>query len=192
MPTDTNQQILSSATVSVSRPSLFSSLTLTVSLGGEQVATSTVDAPEITSSTIFTFSPPVTIPAGGGKSLSFSLTGVIAGHSTGSIGGSKRFRLAGVIGINQERFGDTSLALALSIFGFAILPLGVTTRRRTAVIAAIVVVLATGIVGCGNSSGGAPGQISSTQEITALDVTENGNAVGVAGLPIDLGRITRK
>jgi hypothetical protein len=62
-PTDAGEQMLS--TVSVSRPSLFSSLTLTLALGGEQVGSATVNAPEISDDTVFTFDPPITIPSGG-------------------------------------------------------------------------------------------------------------------------------
>jgi hypothetical protein len=56
-------------------------------------------------------------------------------------------------------------------------------------------VLAVGLAGCSGGSSGSnapPPSQSSTQKLIALDVTENGNPVTVSGLPIDLGKITRK
>jgi hypothetical protein len=54
--------------------------------------------------------------------------------------------------------------------------------------------LATALVGCsGSSGGGTPSAAqSSRQKVVTLSVTENGNPVGVSGLPIDLGKITKQ
>lgn len=84
---------------------------------------------------------------------------------------------------------------ALSLLGFAMFPLSTGTRRRTSILAAVMLMLATGLVGCGGSSGGGgtPSAVeSSRQEVVKLSVTENGNQVGVSGLPIDLGKITKQ
>ena len=192
---DASQQIVTSVNVSVSKPGIFSSLTLTASLGGTAIGTSTVNAPEITSTTVFTFAPPLTLPAGQGESLTFALTGVISGQ-TSSLDLPNQIKLAGVIGVgNSGGFGGTgNLMLALSLLGLVITPLTTKTRRRTSILVVATLFLATGLVGCNGSSngGGEPVFPSSRQEIIALSVTENGNPVGVSGLPINLGRITKK
>ena len=188
-PSDTGEQVVSSATVSVSRPGIFTSLTLTASLGVNQVGSTTVTVPDITSTTVFTFSPPLTIPSGGGISLSFELSGTIAPHQLGSL---DNVRLAGIASFNSKsRFSsETSLTLALAMFGFAILPLGIRTRRRATFMVASLIVLSAALAGCGGSSGAPATSESSTQKITLLAVTENEVPVGVSGLPIDLGTIT--
>jgi hypothetical protein len=92
-------------------------------------------------------------------------------------------------------FGATgSLMFALSLFGFAMFPLNTGMRRRTSILAAALLILATGLVGCsGSSGGGTPSTAqSSRQKVVTLSVTENGNQVGVSGLPIDLGKITKQ
>lgn len=193
-PSDTAEQILSSARVSVSKPKLFSSLTLTASLNGEQIGTSTIDAPEITTNTVFTFSPPLTIPAGGGESLTFALTGVIAGKQAASLSLPNQAKLASLMG--NDGLGATgNLMFGLSLLGFAMFPFGAKMRRRTSILAAAILMLALGVAGCsGGSSGGnaPPPSQSSTQKLIALDVTENGDPVTISGLPIDLGKITKK
>ena len=197
-PSDTAEQIVSSATVSVSKPELFSSLTLTASLGGEQIGSSTIDAPEITANTVFTFAPPLTIPAGGGESLTFALTGVIAGKQAVGLSLPDQVKLAGIVGTGNGNAGlgaTGNLMLGLSLLGFAMFPLSIRTRRRTSILAAAMLMLAVGLVGCsGGSSGGnaPPPSQSSTQKLIALEVTENGVPVPVSGLPINLGKITKK
>jgi Beta-propeller repeat len=198
-PSDNAEQIVSSATVTLSKPKLFSSLTLTASLDGEQIGTSTIDAPEITSTTVFTFSPPLTIPPGGGESITFALTGVIAGKQAAGLSLSNQVKLAGIIGVGNHDGGGLgatgNLMFGLSLLGLAMFPVGIRTRRRTSILAAAMLVLAVGLAGCsGGSSGssGPPPSESSTQKLIALDVTENGNPVTVSGLPIDLGKITKK
>lgn len=186
---------MSSATISVSKPGLFNSLTLTASLDGEQIGSSTIEAPEITTSTVFTFAPPLMIPAGGSESLVFTLSGVVAGKQTASLVFPDEISLAGIIGVGNGGLSATgNLMLGLSLLGFAMFPLSIRTRWRTSILAAAMLILAVGLVGCsGGSSGSAPPfSESSSQKLIALNVTEDGNAVPVSGLPIDLGKITKK
>jgi hypothetical protein len=92
-------------------------------------------------------------------------------------------------------FGATgSLMFALSLLGLAMFPLNTGMRRRTSILAAVMLILASGLVGCsGSSGGGTPSTAqSSRQKVVTLSVTENGNQVGVSGLPIDLGKITKQ
>ena len=196
---DASEQIVSSVSVSVSKPAVFSSLTLTASLKGEQIGTSTVDSPGITSTTVFTFAPPLTLPTGQGESLTFALSGVISGHQAGQLDLPNQMKLASVISVGNSQvggFGGTgNLVFALSLLGIAMFPLSTGTRRRTSILVAVMLTLATGLVGCGGGSSGGgtpPAAPSSRQKVVALSVTENGNHVGVSGLPIDLGKITKQ
>ena len=108
-------------------------------------------------------------------------------------------KLASVISVGNSQvggFGGTgNLLFALSLLGIAMFPLSTGTRRRTSILVAVMLTLATGLVGCGGGSSGGetpPAAPSSRQKVVALSVTENGNQVGVSGLPIDLGKITKQ
>src|SRR5580704_13490805 len=166
---DASEQIVSSLSVSVSRPAVFSSLTLTASVNGTQIGTSTVDSPAITSTTVFTFAPPLTLPAGSGESLTFALSGVISRHQTGRLDLPNQVRLAGVMSVGNKHaggFGATgSLMFALSLLGLAMFPLNTGMRRRTSILAAVMLILATGLVGCsGSSGGGTPSTAQSSRQ----------------------------
>ncbi len=175
------------------RVKIFSSMTLTAMINGDQVASSTVSAPNINSSTLFNFAPPVEILAGNGE-LTFALSALIAGGKAVGLDLPASIELAGVSGGGRPSGGGTSdLLFALSLFGFVMAPLTSTRqRRRVSIPAAAMLVLATVAVGCGSSSGGGPAPASSDQQIVALNVTENGNQVPALGLPIDLGKIRER
>jgi hypothetical protein len=192
--TGSTQQVISSATVSISKPKLFSSVTLTALFDGDPIGSSTVNAPDIDKSTVFTFSPPLELE--GEEQLTFELSGVIAGKAaTGALALPAKVKLAAVIGGSKPNgFGGTiNLMFALSLFGFVMAPLSSTRqRRRVSMLAAAMIVLATVMAGCGGSSGGAPSSSASQQELTGLDVTQNSSPVTVSGLPIDLGKIRKQ
>jgi hypothetical protein len=126
-----------------------------------------------------------------------ALSGVISGHQAASLDLPDKVGLAGVISIgnnNHGGFGGTAnMMFALSLLGFVIFPMSTGTRRRPS-IAAVMMIVATSLAGCGGSSGGGTPSAaeSSRQEVVTLSVTENGNHVGVSGLPIDLGKITKR
>ena len=195
-PSDTNVQVVSSVSVSVSRPKLFSSLTLTALLDNLPVGTATVASPDIDATTVFTFSPSLTIPSDG--SLTFELSGVISGGKKAQANPIGQIRLAGIFGGEAPRGGGSptggaaNLMFTLSLLGLVIIPLTTKQRRRTAILAAAMLMMATGLVACGGSSGGPPEATSSSQQVVALDVTEGGNPAGVGGLPVDLGKIKKQ
>jgi hypothetical protein len=197
---DASEQIVSSVSISVSKTAVFSSLTLTASLNGAQIGTSTVDSPVIASTTVFTFAPPLTLPTGQGESLTFALSGIISGHQAGRLDLPNQIRLAGVISAGNSHGGggfggNGTLMFALSLLGIGMLPLSTGTRRRTSILVAVMLTLATGLVGCGGgtSGGGAPSAAqSSRQKVVAVSATETGNQVGVSGLPINLGKIIKQ
>src|SRR5262249_38053623 len=113
---DGQQQTVSSVSVSVSRTQVFSSLTLTASAGGEPICSATVSAPDIGSTTVFTFSPTLTI--GAGQSVTFALSGVISGGQSGSA--SARIAFAGIVASGGSSKADSAgvLLLAMGLLGF--------------------------------------------------------------------------
>jgi hypothetical protein len=168
---------------------------VTASVGGTEVGTATVSAPDIDPTTIFTFETPIDVA--GGQSVTFDVTGVISGGGSGLLQIHRQVRLAGIIpaGGHHDFGGTGRLMLALSLMGLVIAPLTSTRRRRnTAILAAVMLVLATGIVGCGGSSSSSTRSNggSSSQEVVAMSVTELGNELDVAGIPISLGQVTKK
>jgi hypothetical protein len=194
-PNDTNAQEVQSVSVSVSNPKVFSSLTVTATVDGEQVGSATVSAPDIGPTTVFVFNPPIAAPASP-STLTFAFDGVISGGTATQLDSLRRVRLAGMVngGRNGGLGGTGRLMLALSLIGLVFAPLTSTRqRRRGSIIAIAVLILATGLVGCGgSSSGGGTTGASSSQQVVALAITEGGSQVGVAGLPIDLGKIRKK
>ena len=196
-PVTVNQQIISSVSVTVTHPKVFSSLTLSAFLNAVPAGTVTIVAPNIASTTIFTFSSPIIVPSGGGQALTFTFNGVISGGQTTSLD-IHNIKLAGVFVGTSSGGGTGSLLFSLSLLGFVMVPLSNKQRRRASFLAAVLLIMATAMVGCGggggSSGGGAAGQPAnkSTQQIVAVAVTESGNPVGVANLPIDLGTVTKK
>ena len=190
-PIDGNQQLVTTVSVTVSRPAIFSSLTLSAFLNAVPAGTLTINAPNITSMTIFTFSPGITIPSGGPQNLTFSLAGVISAGKSAGLEGMEKVKLAGITA-GPKSGGTGALILSLSLLGFVIMPLSDKQRRRASIVAGAILLMATALAGCGGSSGGAPVANASTQQVIAMDVSEGGNQVGVANLPIDLGKIHKQ
>jgi hypothetical protein len=119
---DSHQQSVQSVTVTVSNPGIFSSLTLTASVGSVQLGSSIVNSPDIATTTTFPFVPPLIVESGGG-SITFSLTGV-AGTKSTLIEIREPVRLAGVFASPAGTSNRTgSLLLSLGLVGFVILPL---------------------------------------------------------------------
>jgi len=189
-PSDSNDQSISEVDVSVSNPGLFSALILTPTIDGEAGDSVEVDAPDIETTTAFVFDPSVDTTSG--LPVTFELSGVLSGGATGMTDLRKNIRLAGVVGGSSKGTnGFGSLWFALSMLGFAIVPLSGPRRRRVAMIAAILVVFGTGLLGCGGSSGGTPFFPNSNQQVVAIDVTEGETIVPVSGLPVNLGTIKK-
>lgn len=194
-PSNTSQQVLSSVNVTVSHPHIFSSLTLTAFLNSTPKGTVTVNAPNISSTTVFTFSPVITIPPGGGQTLTFTFAGVISG-AQGAARDVHKIALAGVATDATAPGGAGALIFSLSLLGFIMMPMSHKQRRRAAILAAAVLLMATAIAGCGGggSSGGVTTQPAnaSTQKVVAVAVSVDDKQVAVANLPIDLGTITKR
>jgi hypothetical protein len=195
-PADAKQQIVTTVSVTVSRPAIFSSLTLTVLIDTEPAGSVTVSAPNISSTTIFTFSPPITIPIRTRASLMFSFAGIISGGKRVELEGMPKVKLAGITA-GPKSGGTGALMFSLSLLGFIMMPLGNKKRRRASFLALAILLMATAMAGCGgggSSGAAASGQPAnkSTQQIVAVAVSEGGQPVGVANLPIDLGTVTKQ
>ncbi len=190
---DNHEQTVSSVSVSVSRPKIFSSLTLVATINGDQVGSATLTSP-IESPAAFTFSPPITLPAG--QSLRFALSGVISGGASGSLDLGNEIRLAAITTSHRTHddgdSGSGGLMLALYLLGFAILPMNRRRRLRASILAIVMPMLAMSLLGCSGSSGGAPAPNASAQQVASIEVTESSQSVSVSGLPADLGKIRRE
>jgi hypothetical protein len=133
-------QVIGSLIVSVSEPSTLSALSATASPGGESATTST-----IASSTVLTFSPPVTISPGG--RVTFALT---ATTSSGAAMNAETFAYAGVLTHGgASPIGQPGAEMLF--VGLLLMPLGIAQRRRAVLIAFGVLALMATAAGCGNS-----------------------------------------
>jgi len=188
---DDHQQTVSSTSVSVSRPSIFSSITLTATINGDTVDTATLSSP-IESPAVFTFSSPITLPAG--QSVMFALSGVISGGTSATLDLSNEARLAGITTSpgTTERGASGGLMLALCLLGLAIRPMRRRQRLRASILTAVMLMLAVSVLGCSGSSGGAPAPNTSIQQVVSMGVSEGGEPVTVGGLPANLGKIQKE
>jgi hypothetical protein len=186
-------QVVSSATISVSNPTIFGSLTLIASLQGEQIGSATVNAPDIGKTTVFTFAPALTISPG--APLTFALSGTFGENSA-----VRQPAVAGLVELGGGAGGSAGgrdLMLALSLVGLVLAPMTTRKRLRGAALAGVLLALSVGMAACNGSSGGASsgGEApvkESTQKIVALDATQNGEPAQVSDLPINLGTIEEK
>ena len=182
-------ELISSVTIGVSDPNLFSSMTLTATIGGNQTVSGPVTP---TSATSFTFSPALSLPAG--QSASFALSTVISMNPAKNDRPRIQFAYAGIISVPGGKGGGSGGFIPLLV-GFALLGiglLGASERKRltVAAFAALIVVVALGAAGCGGSSGGGTTtSFSSTQTVQGAMVTLGGTTQTVGGLPATLGKI---
>jgi hypothetical protein len=171
----TVSEVVTSATLCASHPGLFSSMT--VSGGGQSV---TVTSP--TANTTFTFTTPVTVPAGG--AVSFSLSAAVAANPV-LLGREIKYAGLTVTAITPGSASTLPLSGALLMLGMTLLGLPYRTRRRALILAALALGFAAASAGCGGSSNG-PHFESSAQEVTAVNLTAGGTAEAVAGVPASL------
>jgi hypothetical protein len=170
---------IASASINVSHPGLFS--TMTLSGAGQSV---TVTSPSAT--TKFTFTTPISIPAGG--SVTFSVNAVIAMHPV-MLGSEIKY--AGLTPTKSLPITTSTWPLTggLLMLGVALLGLPNSTRRRVIIFAVLGLGLAAASAGCGGGSNG-PIPVSSTQQVTAVAISAEGASATVKGLPANLGTIT--
>ena len=187
----TIDETVTAVELSISNPSLFSSMTLTAT--GSDSVVQTISVPLQTSSTI-TFAKPVAVSLDE-PAATFSLSARIAGGATPTAttdNGGVAF--ASII----WPFHNTApgrILMVLGLFAIGMLWLDGRLKRRHLVALAIAMALAATEVGCGNCSGSVfgcggsnVGIGSSDQQVTAINATPSG--LTITGVPLDLGTIT--
>jgi len=124
-------ETVSSVSITVSTPAIFSSLTL--SGGGQSVSA----APRAV--TVFVLTP---IGLAAGASLTFSLSAVIAGN-TAMLSGPVKY--AGLIAVSPTGLTDTAalpMSIGLMLIGLALIGMPVSRRRRIALGVLLLITLA--------------------------------------------------
>ncbi len=179
-------ETVGSVTVNVSGPALYSSLTLTATVGGSS-QTVTVSPPS--SSTAFNFSPALSVPGGGSASFSLSATIVV----TPARLERRTVAYAAVLGgLDGGGSGLGSLEVGLALLGLGLMMALPAARRRTVMLLALLMVLSANQVGCTGGSG-IPTHLMlfSTQAVAAVSATgPSGGPVTFTGLPASLGRVS--
>jgi len=187
----TDPVAVNSVTLKFSNPGLFSSTTLTA------VGASPSTAAPPAAINVYNFVVPPAIQPG--QELAFSLTVTLADTSSRNETGGIAYAGGG---FGTDLPGEeSSLWIAFSAIGLAMLALPGGRRRRAWLAAALIFLLASGAPGCGSTGGGGGGDPptgSSAQSVTAVSAFALGNALivpltplPVTGLPLNLGSITR-
>jgi hypothetical protein len=170
---------IGSATISVSRPTLFS--TMTLSVGGQS---KTLTPPAALST--FTFATPITVPGGG--SVTFSLSAMIV-LNPAMLGSEIKYAGLTLTASPPITWSTWPLAAGLLIVGITLLGLPDGLRRRAIIVAALALGLAVESAGCGSSIPSKGLVASSDQQVTAVAVTAGGAPATVGGLPALLSAI---
>jgi len=175
-------ETISSVTLSLSDPGLFSSLNL--SAGAQSSATAT--PPE--ASNTFVFSPSLNLAAG--ASLTFTVTATIAAHPAMSAPNGGGVAYAAIIPLSAVIPNAASLPLfgSLTLLGLGLMLWPAGRRRRLLSGALLLVVLAAGPLGCGGGSSTRTVTVSSTITVTAVNASSAGGAT--AGLPLKVTTIS--
>ena len=170
-------ETVSSVTVMVGSPTIFSSLTL--SGGGQSVTV----APRAV--TVFALAP---IGLAAGASLTFSFSAVIAGN-TAMLSGPVKY--AGLIAVSPAGLTATAalpMSVGLMLIGLALTGMPAGRRRRIALGALLLIALAATQLGCSGGSNANLTLVGSGQTVTGVAATfASGGAVKVSGLPASLG-----
>jgi hypothetical protein len=171
---------IGSATISVSHPTLFS--TMTLSVGGQSKTLTPPAAPST-----FTFATPITVPGGG--SVTFSLSAMIV-LNPAMLGSEIKYAGLTLTASPPITWSTWPLAAGLLIVGIALLGLPDGLRRRAIIVGALALGLAVESAGCGSSVPSNKGLVaSSDQQVTAVAVTAGGAPATVGGLPALLSAI---
>ncbi|MGO9602479.1 MAG: hypothetical protein ACLQAT_03575 [Candidatus Binataceae bacterium] len=172
-------ETISSVTISVGNPGLFSQMSLS---SGGQTATAT----SVESSTVFNFSPPIALAAN--ASATFTLGATLSGASA-----ALTVAYAGADLVTDTMApGTMRLAAVLLMVGVALMGASIPKRRRLAIAVTFAIGLSAAAAGCGGDSSSSTPLPGSIQNVTAASVSNSSGAVGVNGLPAGLGKITKK
>jgi hypothetical protein len=181
-------ETVSTVTLNVSNPALFSFLSLSASVegGADQAAI----AGPLGATVTFVFAPALTVPAG--DSAVFTLSAGMSGAAqvAGNLGRPGSTRLGG------GGRGAGELAAMLGLIGLGLVLVPGDKRRRIRLFAVMFVLIAATQVGCGSDNNRATVLGTSVQSVPAcgLGASMPGagsatGAVGVTGLPATLSQI---
>jgi hypothetical protein len=170
-------------TVALSNPGLFSNLTMSGSVNG--AATPTAFTGTLGSSTVFTFNPPLSIPAG--AVAQFTLNATLSRNAAQA---DTPGRYAGLLPGGGSR-STLPMGATLGLLGIGLLAIPAGRRRRALVIAGLIMLLAFSQISCGGDSSGIVVPNSSQQQVPAGSVaaTNAHGAVRVQGLPAIMSTI---
>jgi len=187
----TTNETITSVQISISNPSLFSSMTLT-GTGSDGTIQTPPSVQNPSSPVSFSFTGlPVSV---GQPPASFSLSATIAGGATPTpTSDSGGIAFASIVWPHDNPASKPFLAV-LGLLTVGMLWLDGRLKRRHLVALAIALVLAATEVGCGNCSGSlfgcngsSAGTGSSDQQVTLVVASP---VVALTGVPADLGTIT--
>jgi len=183
-------ETLSSVTVALSDPGVFSALALSAN---GQAATAGA-SPPLTDNT-FTFAPPIALAAG--ASVTFTANATVAAHPA-MAASNMRFASADLIRVASLTMTRNSTRLpffgALMMLGLMLMAWPISRRNRLIGAAMLVMVLAMSQVGCNGGSGSSspppppPATVSSTITVTAASVS--GGSGATVGLPLTIATVT--
>jgi len=174
-------ETISSVTLSLSDPGLFSSL----GLSADHVAIQAIGDPKASN----TFGlPPLKVAAG--ASLTFKVTATIAAHPAISALNGSGAAYAAMIPLSGAIPNPASLPLcgSLTLLGLGLMLWPAGGRRRLVSGALLLVLLAAGPLGCGGGSSARTVSVSSTITVTAVNTSGAGGATG--GLPLKVATIS--
>lgn len=180
-------ETVSTVTLNVSNPALFSFLSLSANVdgGSDQAAV----AGPLGAMVTFVFAPALTVPAG--DSAVFILSAGMSGAAqvAGNIG------RPGSTGLGGGELGAGELAAMLGLIGLGLVLVPGDKRRRIRLFSAMFLLIAATLVGCGGDNhNGAAVLGTSAQNVPACGIGASmpgvGNAaVGITGLPATLSQI---
>jgi hypothetical protein len=190
--------VTSSVMISFDNADLFSSATLTAT-AGSNTSTATVNpvtggnSPEVPNNTIFNLVPPLVIPTG--ASAKFNLAVTLSANPNITMRGG-RVMYAAMMGGGSESAGSGALLIAMALLGLCGAGVGGSRRRRTLFALIVVLAMATQ-VGCDNGSlgrgPGGGGPVMSTQTAKHVAAAHlDTSPINVGGLPVVMGRVSRK
>lgn len=175
---------VSSVTLAISNPGVFSSLALSAN---GQAASEVASPPQ--SADTFVFAPPIVLAVG--ASVSFSASATVAAHPTTAMM-SMGYAMAGMVPTAGSMIGSTDWVpffVALLILGLMLMASRVE-RRRLIGIAALVMALALSQVGCQGSSGSSPASTTVSSIISVSAANASGAGGATAGLPLTVATVT--
>jgi hypothetical protein len=182
-------------TVEFDNADLFSSATMTATVGGATFTSAPVaplsygNSPEQPNNTPFTFDPPLVIPAGG--AVTYTLSTTIVANPNVTMGRPPVMYAAMIPGDGLGGWGGLLASMLLLSVGTTLV--SKSRPRRMYFVLVIVLLAMTSQVGCDNGSVGSSGSTAGTQHSIqkANELKDqNLNNIAVAGLPRVMSKIS--